>query len=189
MAHPSPDVSGALAEFVALRSEMELRAKHQNQIVALQIATTGGVFGYVLSRAGLLPLLLIVPASSYLLCGRYAAQHTAIMRMSTYIRKELSPRVPGGLGWEQWIGARPRSGRFLGWFLPFVLAFPGASVAALAWTFETVEPLRFHYSLHLGAIATIWWVGVIITFVSLYLLLRVFLRRRLGTRDSVSPTV
>src|SRR5262245_57906006 len=85
----SRDAGGAMAKFAALRSEMELRGKYQNQIVTLQITITGAVFGYVLSRTGLLPLLLIVPVSSYLLCGRYVAQHDGIRRISTYIHDEL----------------------------------------------------------------------------------------------------
>jgi hypothetical protein len=156
---------------------MELRSRHQNQIVTLQLTLTGAVFSFALTRPDLEMALLIVPISSYLLCGRYASQHGAIKRIARYIRDELSARVPGGFGWEHRIRAEPRKDRLLGWFLPFMLAFPGASVVALAWTSELVYAER-QISLASSVPAGAWLLGSLGTVFSCYLLLRIYFARR-----------
>src|SRR5262249_48999038 len=95
---PSKDRSfeGPLAEFRALRQEIEDPIKAQHQILSLQLTLTAAIFGFVISRSGLTPLLAIVPISSYLLCGRLVSQHVGTVHASEYIMSELSGRVPGG---------------------------------------------------------------------------------------------
>jgi hypothetical protein len=92
---------GPLAEFVALREEMQERFKAQQMLLSLQLTLVATIFGFAISQRGIAALLLIVPFSSYLLCGRQVAQHFAGQRIAQYITDELTPRVHGGLGWEQ----------------------------------------------------------------------------------------
>lgn len=130
-----PGFDGPLAEFAALRDEIQERVKAQQQMLSLQITLSGAVFGFAISRAGLTALLLIVPFSSYLLCGRLVAQHFGTLRVAKYIKEELSGQVPGGLRWEEWLEQQQqRRPHFLGSALPLLLTFVGASLLALAWT-------------------------------------------------------
>lgn len=94
---------GPLAEFSALREEIQARVKAQQQMLSLQLTLSGAVFGFAISQPGKTALLLIVPFSSYLLCGRLVAQHFGTLRVAKYIKEDLSDRVPGGLRWEQWL--------------------------------------------------------------------------------------
>jgi hypothetical protein len=144
MSSTIPAVAGAgfdgpLAEFSALRDEIQERVKAQQQMLSIQLTLSGAVFGFAISRPGMTALLLIVPFSSYLLCGRLVAQHFGTLRVAKYIREELSDRVPGGLRWEQWLlRQQRRRPHFLGSTLPLLFTFVGASLLALGWTFGYV---------------------------------------------------
>ena len=81
---------GPLAEFVALRQEMDTTQRHQQQTLVLQVTLSGAVFSFALSRNGLIGLLLIVPLSSYLFCARFMTHHRDIAFLGLYIRTELS---------------------------------------------------------------------------------------------------
>ena len=126
---------GPLAEFSALREEIQERVKAQQHMLSLQLTLSGAVFGFSISRPGMIALLLIVPFSSYLLCGRLVAHHFGTLRVAKYIREELNGQVPGGLRWEEWLERQQcRRPHFLGSALPLLLTFVGASVLALGWT-------------------------------------------------------
>src|SRR5690348_16758695 len=99
---------GPMAEFVALREEIQERFKAQQTLLSLQLTLVATIFGFAISQHGIATLMLIVPFSSYLLCGRQVAQHFAGQRIAQYITDELTPRVTGGLGWEQWLRSRDR---------------------------------------------------------------------------------
>ncbi len=117
------------------------------------------IFGFAISQRGTGGLLLIVPFSSYLLCGRQVAQHFAGQRIAQYITNELSSRVPGGLGWEQWLRNRERPLHLFGSTLPLLLTYTGASVLALSWTFGVVFLRRgLPLDSRLG-LATLWLLG------------------------------
>lgn len=124
---------GPLAEFAALRDEIQERVRAQGQLLSLQLTLSGAVFGFAISQAGMTALLLIVPFSSYLLCGRMVAQHFGTLRVAKYITEELSCQVPGGLHWEEWMRRQGRRPHLLGSALPLLLTFGGASVLALGW--------------------------------------------------------
>jgi hypothetical protein len=131
----SEQFDGPLAEFSALRDEIQERVKAQQHMFSIQLTLASAVFGFSISRPGMVALLLIVPFSSYLLCGRLVAHHFGTLRVATYIREELSERVPGGLRWEQWLESRQkRRPHLLGLTLPLLLTFVGAELLALAWT-------------------------------------------------------
>jgi hypothetical protein len=125
---------GPLAEFSALRQEIDERVRTQNQLLTLQLTFCGAVFAFAISRAGMIALLLVVPVVSQLLCGRLVAQHFGTLQASRYIREELAERIPGGLGWEQWRIGNTRGLHMLGSTIPLFLTFVGSSLVALAWT-------------------------------------------------------
>lgn len=152
---------GPLAEYSALRDEIQERVKAQQQMLSLQITLSGAVFGFAISRPGLTALLLIVPFSSYLFCGRLVAQHFGTLRVAKYIKEELSGRVPGGLRWEEWLEQQQRRRpHFLGSTLPLLLTFVGASLLALGWTADYVF---VHANVAIASrfgLAVLWLVGV-----------------------------
>jgi hypothetical protein len=179
---PDSDYTGALAEFGVLRTEMDSRFRYQQQILALQLTLTSAVFTAGLSKPVPVGVLMIVPLSSYLLCGRYIGQRTAIRWVARYITTELSPRVPGGLGWVEWARTNRRPERLLDWYVPLLLSFPGAGMLALGWTIPVVVKTENRPVWGSIGIAAIWLTGVFATAVSTYLLTRVF-------RDRGAPQV
>jgi len=168
----SDGYEGPLAEFAALRDEIQERVKAQQQILTLQLTISGGVFGFAISQPGMTALLLIVPFSSYLLCGRLVAQHFGTVRVAQYIAEELDGRVPGGLGWEKWLRERPRSPHVLGFALPHLLTFVAASLRALAWAAGYVF-LRGDVAIAQRAgLVTIWLLGLATTALSTTLVMQ-----------------
>lgn len=81
MTHPD-GYEGPLAEFAALRSEIENRVQCQQGFQTLQITAIAAIFSFALSQARYIGILLTVPAISYLFCGRFVAQHHGIMRIA-----------------------------------------------------------------------------------------------------------
>lgn len=163
---------GPLAEFAALRQEMDMKIQNQYQLLTLQLTLTGAIFSFAISRAGLAGLLLIVPVSTYLLCGRWASQHHGIHRIGTYIQQELSQRVPGGLGWEAWTRDNPRKGRLLGMTVPMFLTFPGAALLSLAWSFGYIFLGQQGAAARTGLVL-IWVLGLLAAALSAALVLEV----------------
>lgn len=127
---------GPLAEFAALRQEIERRNVVQHGLFALQLTSAGAIFSFAIAGSGRSGFLLIIPISSYMLCARYVEQQLGIQRAATYIRTELSRRIPGGLGWEAWQiqqidfvrGSTIRRVNSL------LIVFPAVGVGALVWT-------------------------------------------------------
>jgi hypothetical protein len=170
---PTESFDGALAEFSALRDEIQERVKAQQHMLSLQLTLAAAVFGFAISRPGMTALLLIVPFSSYLLCGRLVANHFGTLRVAKYIREDLSARVPGGLLWERWLEQQQkRRPHFLGLTLPLLLTFVGASTLALAWTigyvFARDDVAAFS---HFG-LASLWILGLAATGLSTMLVLQ-----------------
>ncbi|MFC6091606.1 hypothetical protein [Saccharothrix lopnurensis] len=154
-------VEGPLAEFAALRVEIQERVKAQQQMLSFQLTFTGAVFGFAITRPGMTALLLIVPFGSYLLCARLVAQHFGTLRVAMYIKDELSGRVPGGLGWERWLESRQRRRpHFMGSTLPLLFTFAGASVLALGWTTGYVFGRHGVQTLARFGLGAFWVLGV-----------------------------
>lgn len=163
---------GPLAEFVALRQEIESRSNRQQQFQTLQLTATAGIFGLALTGRELAGLLLTLPLISYALCGRVVAQQYGIAKCGTYIHDELSQRVPGGFGWERWLRKLP-SDQSVNWTMPMVVTFPGVSAIALIWTTAVVfgrTALPFPGRWLLTAL---WVVDLGCTLASTYLIIRV----------------
>jgi len=181
---------GPLAEFVALRQEIDDFRRAQFQILALQLTITGAVFGFVLSAANISALLLVLPISSYLLCGRYVAQHLGTLIDALYIRVELSPRIPGGLGWEAWrhgpavsrLGL-PLQRRLWLSTIPLLLGFPGSAILALAWSASLFLPLSGPLTPGEAGLAAVWLIGTTATVASAWLLILMG-RKEVLTMDS-----
>lgn len=99
---------GPAAEFVALREEMQERFKAQQTLLSLQLTLVATIFGFAISQRGVATLLLIVPFSSYLLCGRQVAQHFAGQRIAQYTCPDAPPR-PDQLHHRTSNNLRPRA--------------------------------------------------------------------------------
>jgi hypothetical protein len=100
---------GPLAEFVALRQEIDRRSTMQHNLFALQLTASAVIFSFALSRHGWSGFLLIIPISTFMLSARYVDQMYDIQNAASYIRDELSEKVPGKLGWEKWLDKQEQS--------------------------------------------------------------------------------
>ncbi|WP_284744262.1 hypothetical protein [Amycolatopsis sp. RTGN1] len=94
---------GPLAEYSALRAEIIHLMDQQWKVTAFLITTSGAVFGFAFTSADRMPLLLIIPFSSNILAARWVLCQRLVERVSLYIRTELDPHVPGGIGYEKWL--------------------------------------------------------------------------------------
>jgi putative Mn2+ efflux pump MntP len=155
---------GPLAEFSALRQEIERRNLVQHGLFVLQLTSAGAIFSFVLAHKDHLGFLLIIPISTYMLCARYVEQQYGIQRAAIYIKTELSNRVPGGLGWEAWQTQHLEfvRGSTIRRVNALLIIFPAIASAALIWTVAPVFGAGFRLSTveRLGIYAT-WFAGII----------------------------
>lgn len=125
---------GPLAEFSALRLEIQFRNDNLWKAFNLQITVAGALFAFSLSNSSRAPFLLILPAISYMFATRHVLDLNGIYKAGEYIEFRLSPSIPGGLHWEQWMRSHRHSLRK--WYLvilnPAILAFPGVAILALS---------------------------------------------------------
>jgi hypothetical protein len=91
-----------LAEYSALRAEVDRRASVQWNVLALQISSAGVIASLAISRVADIALLLVIPLSSYMLGSRYILHDYHIKLIGRYIRESLSGRLGGHLQWESW---------------------------------------------------------------------------------------
>jgi hypothetical protein len=165
-----------LAEYSALRSEVDRRAGVQWNVLALQITSAGVIASLAISRAADLALLLVIPLSSYMLGSRYILHDYHLKLISRYIRDSLSGRLGGHLAWESWKASqmapdvrRRRWFTVAGWNLlhPTRLAFEGVAwlallAAALAAAYAWREKVPA-WGLILG-FALLWIIGALATY-------------------------
>jgi hypothetical protein len=162
-----------LAEYGALRAEVDRRANVQWNVLALQITSTGVIAGLAISHVSDIALLLVIPLSSYLLGSRYILHDYRIKLISRYIRDSLSRRLGGHLAWEiSQIAPDVRPRRWLtpaGWNLlrPTRLAFEGVAslallTAALAAAYAWWDKVP-GWGLVLG-FAMLWSLGLLATY-------------------------
>lgn len=169
---PADEHTGPLAEYTALRAEVLFATEMMWKVTVFQVTSAGAVFGFALSSAGRLPLLLIVPFSSYILCTRGIFYRRLIHHAKVYIHKELDGRVPGGLRYEQWRHQRYRRRQLLRpvYENPLVLMFPGISALSLGtvavWFLGTGK--KWDTAAWSGAVA--WSIGLVLTLLSVVLL-------------------
>jgi hypothetical protein len=129
----------ALAEYTALRAEMERRANIQWHVLALQTTSAGAVAGLAISSVSNPALLLIIPLFSYMFGSRYILHDFHIKLIQQYVRTSLSGRLHDRLEWDRWKTSALSRGARTSWFQvtrwnvahPTRLAFEGAAVLAL----------------------------------------------------------
>ena len=159
-----PGHEGPLAEFATLRQEIERRTVVQHALFVLQLTASGAVFSFAFTGTGHSGFLLIIPISTYMLCARYVEQQYGIRRAATYIKDELSDRVPGGLGWEAWQLANPHfvAGSTVRRANALMITFPLIGLATLVWTVGTAfgNVLRLSVMDRVG-LDVVWALGVI----------------------------
>jgi hypothetical protein len=168
------EIDGALAEFASLRASIGDRIKAAHQFLALQLTLCGAIFAFAISQPAMIALLLVVPFTSYMLCGRHVAQYLGARLEAQYIREELSPRVPGGLGWEAWENEHRRDYEMLGSTVPLFITFVGSSLFASAWVgaFVWGHAVRAP-SLQELALVLVWLAGLAAAALSTFLLVRI----------------
>ena len=93
-----------LAEYSALRAEVERRSSIQWNVFALQVGSAGTIASLAISTSSNLALLLVVPLSSYMLGSRYLLYDYHIKLIHKYIEVSLSRRLGNNLQWEHWKG-------------------------------------------------------------------------------------
>lgn len=171
-------VEGALAEFDAIRREIELRIGLQQQVFTVHLTSAGAVFSLALSNSSLQPVVLVLPVTTYLFAGHYLTLHLTIRNAAGYIRNVLSARVPGGLGWEKAFDQQrtPSSQPVV---KPFYLTFPGVSLVAtlfgLNYARSVLTELDALTTVRGAALASWLVVCVLVTFAS-YLVTKNFSR-------------
>lgn len=104
-----------LAEFSALRAEINSRAARQQQITYWLLVITGTLITLAMNQQEIL-LLLMCPVLTLFLAIRYADHGAQIARIGDYIERRIEHRLKE-LGWESWLSsgdARPSFGRS-GW--------------------------------------------------------------------------
>jgi hypothetical protein len=135
------DIHTVLAEYSALRAEVERRANVQWNVFALQVASAGAIGSVALSTTSNIALLLLIPLASFMLGNRYILHDYHIKLIHRYISDSLSPRLHGNFKWEQWKSREmaPDAGKrcwfaATGWNLLHAtrLAFGGVAALALA---------------------------------------------------------
>lgn len=174
---------GPLAEFAALRQEIERRNVVQHGLFALQLTSAGAIFSFALSGSGRSGLLLIIPVSSYMLCARYVEQQLGIQRAATYINTELSQKIPGGLGWEAWQVRQIDfvRGSIIRRVNSLLIVFPAVSVGALIWTVNVVfRPSLLRLDFLEGTGFDVLWVLGLIAVVMCVQMIWSMLRHPLG---------
>jgi hypothetical protein len=163
-----------LEEFRALRQELDARAQRLYSLSALQLTISGAIFAFAITQ-DIRALLLLIPFSSYLLCGRYYDQHKGGLRIARYIRERLDKDQNVALGWEKWISETRINDRirlkrleeFAGLTIPLYLLFPVTPVVALLWALPEIFGRRQDLA---GITITITWIlGLLTTLACFYL--------------------
>ena len=170
------DIHTVLADYSALRAEVERRANVQWNVFALQVASAGAIGSVALSTTSNIALLLLIPLASFMLGNRYILHDYHIKLIHRYISDSSSPRLHGNFKWEQWKSREmaPDAGKRrwfagTGWNLLHAtrLAFGGVAALALAsaavaaaYAWRTKAP---EWYLVLG-FAALWILGALATY-------------------------
>ncbi|WP_410597024.1 hypothetical protein [Amycolatopsis sp. lyj-23] len=105
-----------LAEYAALRTEVERRANTQWSVFALQLASAGAIGSVAVAATADSAVLLLVPLSSYLLGSRYILHDFHIKLIRRYLRESLSERLADDIRWETWRTEALAGPTTRGWF-------------------------------------------------------------------------
>ncbi|MFE0363685.1 hypothetical protein [Streptomyces griseoaurantiacus] len=127
-----------LAEYSALRSEINTRISLQHQVLALHMTAVSVVLSVALSGRSRWPVLLVIPFIAYTSSEILASLFRTVEGIAKYIDEELSPQVPGGLGWEAWLVRQKPASEVQKITHPYYLLFPGISILSLLAIFPFV---------------------------------------------------
>jgi uncharacterized membrane protein YoaK (UPF0700 family) len=142
MADPAP-TEVRLAEYAALREEIQNRSGLQQTLVGLNVTVIAAVVGFVLSKHGSAPALLVLPPVLLTLGYLWLDHHRVIGELDRYIREECWTWTPR---WQQ------ASDRRRAWFwVPMGLIWIGPSAGA-------VVGAQLSSSLH--GLRLFWWIDV-----------------------------
>jgi hypothetical protein len=140
-------LDSALAEYAALRSELDEIARGQRQLLTLNVTTMAALYGFVLSQAISARLLLIAPFISAALGLLYQQYTLHAKGVGAYIDRHLRPLIVEYAG----------DGRLWGWHdflshemyqtissrvamrLSFVLLVPAVPAFALVWVLRYLD--------------------------------------------------
>jgi hypothetical protein len=131
-----------LAEYSALRTEIERRCNIQWSLFALQVTTAGAIASLAIARTSNLALLLLIPLSSFMFGFRYILHDVHIDLIAQYVRESLSGRLGNNLNWDTWKKSAIADNAYRAWFSPTGwklthptrLAFEGLAILALIAT-------------------------------------------------------
>ena len=98
---------GKIAEFQALKEEINHCQNRQHQILGFTLTALAILFGFSARAAH---LLLFVPAFALALQLLYVREQDQIKTLGDYIRDQIEPFVPG-MGWEHHVRQHPRPRR------------------------------------------------------------------------------
>jgi hypothetical protein len=157
----SPGQDAAIVEFNALRAEIVARQNSQQALLSIQLTATGALFSLALSGAGRSAVLLVLPLVTYMLAGRHVSHSYACVSIAAYIRTQLSDRVSGGLGWEDWLRGHRSSPRRHRVVNPLFITFPGISLLALLGSVPYLGSLPG--SATAAMLWTAWLAGIALT--------------------------
>ncbi|MEV4197844.1 hypothetical protein [Micromonospora globbae] len=133
-----------LADAAAIRSTIERKANHNQNVIGLHLTVVAAVAGFILAEKADPRLLLLLPLISAALGLNVASQYRDIRIAGEYIEQVLSPavaRYTGDrtlFGWETFYWKRKYDGH-LSQALAMGLIFPGVSTVALAVTLPSVR--------------------------------------------------
>jgi len=129
-------LDAALAEYAALRGEIDRRSRAQQTLATLAVTLTGALVAYAIDKDAA-AILLIQPIVVCAFGLLYADHGAAIRRLGRYLDRSVGAtvvRVTGdrrAMRWEA-LAARREGLWRLFWLAPPVLIFVGSSAAVLA---------------------------------------------------------
>ncbi|MGI5183413.1 hypothetical protein ACQEVZ_44860 [Dactylosporangium sp. CA-152071] len=143
----STGFEAALAEFVALRGELDEIARGQRQILILNVSAAGALFGFVLSNAVPTKLLLVAPFVSVALGLLYQQYTMHAKGVGAYIDEHVRPVIVETAGddrlwrWQRYLTQDMYPGwrsRFAMW-MAFLMLVPAVPVFGLAWVLPSLD--------------------------------------------------
>lgn len=161
-----PDPAGRLAEYNALRAEIERRSTAQQAIVALQVTALSATTALTINNGNPNLLLIMGPVSLFLALA-WTDHHKQLGSVGRYIMEKIEPFVPG-LGWEGWIRSGGRLSKW-GYFwrvtLQPLVIFGGSSAATLVavWLLTKQQTGRWFVWWFTVAVLTVATVAVVAT--------------------------
>ncbi|NJP32059.1 hypothetical protein [Micromonospora thermarum] len=149
-------LTAALADAAAIRSTIERKATHNQNVIGVHLTVVAAVAGFILAEKADLRLLLLLPLVSAALGLNVVSQYRDIRIAGDYIEQVLRPAIAqytgnGTLfGWEAFYWKRKQDGH-LAQAAAMGLIFPGVSALALAITLPAVRTLDDRLAWVVGA--------------------------------------